>query len=75
MSAATLRVAYLEIGRLRRRELLAFFAVARSKGCSVTYREDRGFLNSLFTNVVISGPEIKVRSLSHSMRMMIDWED
>lgn len=72
MSDATFRIAYLEIGRLRRRELLRTLATARMHGCDVSYNEDRGFLDSLFTDLKVSGPERPVISTARQIVAGLD---
>ncbi len=52
----TLTVPYLVVGALLRKEALKMFAVARSRGASIAYREERGFFETLFTDVKITGP-------------------
>lgn len=67
-----LRIAYIEVGKLRRKELLRIFAWARAIGCEVSYSLHKGFLEDLYTDIVISGELRTMQAVQEELASLLD---
>lgn len=61
MSTATFKAPWIEAGALVRGQLRHVFSEVERNGGTARYYEDKGFFESVFTNVRLEGPEQLIR--------------